>query len=153
MLHNSPTNSFDLSNMGKLEFAFPGTLRDQLVAAVLSGVKTTTTTLMADYEHTGETLPQAGIRLQMMDSNEVPCAIVEIIEIRLMPLAQVDLEHVIAEGEGNTCIAGWRANHEQFWHSEEMRNFLGDAAFTVNDATVVVLEKFRLITDLRHNSM
>ena len=32
------------------EFAFPGPLRDQLVAAILSGGKTTTTGLLADYE-------------------------------------------------------------------------------------------------------
>ena len=33
------------------EFAFPGPLRDQLVAAILAGEKTTTTGLVADYEH------------------------------------------------------------------------------------------------------
>ncbi len=32
------------------EFAFPGTLRGQLVAAILAGEKTTTTGLVADYE-------------------------------------------------------------------------------------------------------
>ena len=40
------------------EFAFPGPLRDQLVAAILSGAKTTTTGLVADYEHEGESLPR-----------------------------------------------------------------------------------------------
>ena len=35
------------------EFAFPGPLRDQLVAAILDGTKTTTTGLVADYEHEG----------------------------------------------------------------------------------------------------
>jgi uncharacterized protein YhfF len=33
------------------EFAFPGPLRDQLVAAILAGEKTTTTGLVADYDH------------------------------------------------------------------------------------------------------
>jgi uncharacterized protein YhfF len=32
------------------EFGFPGPLRDQLVAAILAGDKTTTTGLVADYE-------------------------------------------------------------------------------------------------------
>lgn len=31
------------------EFAFPGPLRDQLVAAILSGTKTTTSALLAGY--------------------------------------------------------------------------------------------------------
>jgi hypothetical protein len=33
------------------EFAFPGPLRDQLVAAILAGAKAATTGLVADYEH------------------------------------------------------------------------------------------------------
>ena len=32
------------------EFAFPGPLRDQLVAAIVAGTKTTTSRLVADYE-------------------------------------------------------------------------------------------------------
>jgi hypothetical protein len=39
------------------EFAFPGPLRDQLVAAILAGEKTTTTGLVAEYEREGEPLP------------------------------------------------------------------------------------------------
>ena len=44
------------------EFAFPGPLRDQLVAAVLAGDKNTTTGLAADYEHENEPLPGPGLR-------------------------------------------------------------------------------------------
>ncbi len=46
-----------------VEFAFPGPLRDQLVAAILAGAKTTTTGLAADYEREGEPLPEPGLRL------------------------------------------------------------------------------------------
>jgi uncharacterized protein YhfF len=44
------------------EFAFPGPLRDQLVAAILDGAKTTTTGLLEDYEREGEPLPRPGDR-------------------------------------------------------------------------------------------
>jgi uncharacterized protein YhfF len=44
------------------EFAFPGPLRDQLVAAILAGEKTTTTGLAADCEHENEPLPGPGLR-------------------------------------------------------------------------------------------
>ena len=40
------------------EFAFPGPLRDQLVAAILSGAKTTTSGLLTGYERDGEPLPR-----------------------------------------------------------------------------------------------
>jgi uncharacterized protein YhfF len=43
-----------------MEFAFPGPLRDQLVAGVLDGSKTTTTGLAADYEQEHEPLPRPG---------------------------------------------------------------------------------------------
>jgi len=36
------------------EFGFPGPLPDRLVAAVLDGSKTTTSGLVADYEHEHE---------------------------------------------------------------------------------------------------
>jgi uncharacterized protein YhfF len=44
------------------EFAFPGPLRDQLVAAILTGDKTTTTALKAGYEREAEPLPGSGWR-------------------------------------------------------------------------------------------
>jgi hypothetical protein len=44
------------------EFAFPGPLRDQLVAAIVTGGKTTTTGLVADYENENEALPRPGLR-------------------------------------------------------------------------------------------
>jgi hypothetical protein len=42
------------------EFTFPGPLRDQLVAAILAGEKTTTTGLVAEYERENEPLPVPG---------------------------------------------------------------------------------------------
>jgi uncharacterized protein YhfF len=38
-------------DLPEIELGFPGPLRDQLVAAVLDGSKTTTTGLLADHEH------------------------------------------------------------------------------------------------------
>jgi len=44
-----------------------------------------------------------------------------------------------------STVAEWRDGHERFWHSEEMRNFLGDPFFNVNEDTMMVLERFSLI--------
>ena len=43
----------DAGRLSVGEFAFPGPLRDQLVAAILDGAKTTTTGLLDDYERDG----------------------------------------------------------------------------------------------------
>ena len=131
------------------EFAFPGPLRDQLVAAILSGAKTTTSGLLAGYERDGEPLPDPGDRWVVIDSAGEPVALVEVIAVRVIRLADVDLAHAVGEGEGFGSVAEWRAGHEAFWHSDELRAELGDPAFTVDDHTEVVAEQFRMITDER----
>ncbi|MDT0610188.1 ASCH domain-containing protein [Streptomyces lancefieldiae] len=136
----------DLDSLPRAEFAFPGPLRDQLVAAVLDGSKTSTTGLVVDYEHEGEPLPKAGSREVVVDSRDRPVAVIEVTEVRVVPLARVDLAHAVDEGEGYTSVAEWRAGHERFWHSEDMRAALADPAFTVDDATPAVLQRFRLVT-------
>src|SRR5690242_12596957 len=114
-----------------LEFAFPGPLRDQLVAATLAGEKTTTTGLLVDYERENEPLPAPGLRQVVIDSAGRPVAVIETTAVRVVRLADVDLGHAQGEGEGYASVAEWRAGHEQFWHSAEVRQDLGDPAFTV----------------------
>jgi uncharacterized protein YhfF len=128
------------------EFAFPGPLRDQLVAAIASGVKTTTSGLLVGYERDGEPLPRPGDRWVVIDSADEPVALIEVVKVRVLRLADVDLAHAIGEGEGFGSVAEWRAGHEAFWHSAEARADLGDLAFTVNDDTQIVAEEFRLVT-------
>lgn len=129
-------------------FAFPGPLRDQLVGAILAGAKTSTSSLMADYERDGEALPQVGERSVVMDSRDRPVAVIETTEVRVVRLGDVDLQHAIDEGEGYESVSAWRAGHENFWHSPEARAELGDPAFTVDDDTLMVAERFRLVAVL-----
>jgi uncharacterized protein YhfF len=128
-----------------MEFAFPGPLRDQLVAAVLGGTKTTTSGLAADYEHEGSPLPRPGLRQAVIDSAGNRVAVIETAVVQVIRLGDVDLAHALGEGEGFTSVAEWRAGHEQFWHSEQVREALGDPAFTVDDDTLVVAVTFRLV--------
>ena len=83
-----------------VEFAFPGPLRDQLVAAILAGEKTTTTGLVTDYEHANDPLPVPGLRQVVVDSAGRPVAVIEATAVRVMRLADVDLDHALSEGEG-----------------------------------------------------
>ncbi|QDY79701.1 ASCH domain-containing protein [Streptomyces qinzhouensis] len=141
--------SEDLTSLPRAEFAFPGPLRDRLVAAILDGTKTATTGLLTEYEREDEPLPAAGELSVVVDSEDCPVAVIEVTGVRVVPLAEVDLGHALAEGEGDTTVAQWRTVHEHFWYSAEMRAALGDPDFTVDDTTPTVLERFQVIADLR----
>ncbi|MFF2407925.1 ASCH domain-containing protein [Streptomyces sp. NPDC058092] len=125
--------------------AFPGPLRDRLVAAVLAGVKVSTTGLLAEYEAEKEELAPVGERSALINSGGREIAVLEVTEVRVLRLGDVDLQHAIDEGEGDRSVAEWRAGHEKFWHSKEMREALGDPEFTVDDDTMVVAERFRVV--------
>ncbi|MER7335667.1 MULTISPECIES: ASCH domain-containing protein [unclassified Micromonospora] len=135
----------DHEDLPRAEFAFPGPLRDKLLAAILSGAKTSTTGLLVGYERANEPLPEVGRRLAVVDSEDRPVAVIELTEVRVLRLAEVDLQHALDEGEGDESVAQWRAGHETFWHSEEVRAELGDPGFTVDDDTLVVTKRFRLL--------
>jgi hypothetical protein len=75
------------------EFAFPGALRDQLVAAIVAGGKTTTTGLVAEYEKEGAPLPEPGLRQVVVDSAGNPVAVIETTSVQVMRLGDVDLAH------------------------------------------------------------
>lgn len=125
------------------EFAFPGPLRDRLVAAILSGEKVATTGLVLEWERDGEPIPQAGDRQTVIDSAEAPVAIIEITDVQVMRLADVDLRIAVGEGEGFANVAEWRTAHEAFWNS-----YIGEYGWTLTDDAPVLVEWFRLVERL-----
>ncbi|WP_128645247.1 ASCH domain-containing protein [Rhodococcus sp. BS-15] len=132
-----------MTDLPIVEFAYPGPLRDALVAAVLSGEKTSTASLLAQYAD--EELPRVGERGAMVDSAGVVVGVIETAAVDIVALKDVSLRHALDEGEGYIDVAQWRAGHERFWQSAEVREELGDPHFTVNDDTQVVLERFSLV--------
>ena len=138
----------DVDALPRTHFAFPGPLRDRLVAAILSGAKTSTSSLLVEYAHEGEPLPQPGERSVVVDSDDQPVAVIETTEVRVVRVGDVDLQHAIDEGESYSTVAGWRRAHEDFWHRPESLADLHDPDFRVDDDTEVVTERFRLLIRL-----
>jgi uncharacterized protein YhfF len=104
--------------------------------------------MLIGYEIEQEDLPVAGLQEIVIDSAGKPVAVIEMAEVRQARLAEVDLQHAIDEGEGFTTVAQWRAGHEEFWHSQEIRDEMNDAHFTVDDDTVLVLKRFKILARL-----
>jgi uncharacterized protein YhfF len=132
-------------DLPRAEFAFPGPLRDQLVAAILSGAKTATSSLVVEYEREGIPLPVVGRRAVVVDSGDRPVAVIQITEVRTLRVGDVDIADARDEGEGYLTIAEWRAAHERFWGSSQMRDSLDDPAFVVTDDTLMVAERFKVV--------
>ena len=135
----------EVAGLPTTNFAFPGPLRDRLNAAILDGSKTSTTSLVLEYRLEDEPFPQVGRRVVALGSDARPLVVIETTEVGFARLGDVDLQHALDEGEGYASVAEWRVGHEKFWHSDEMRRFLGDPAFEVDDDTEALLERFRVV--------
>jgi uncharacterized protein YhfF len=134
-----------------MELGFAGTpLRQQLVAAVLRGEKTTTAGLLVDYERDGEPLPEPGQRFLLVDGENRGVAVVETLEVRVLRVGDCDLAFARDEGEGFASVAEWREAHERFWRddADEIREWLGDPDWDVRDDTLFVAERFRVVERL-----
>ena len=131
------------------ESAFPGPLRDRLAAAILTGGKRATTALLADYKADSRTrLPAPGDRELVLDSAGTPACVIGIVDVDVVPLAEVAPPHALGEGEGYEDVAERREGHERFWTSPEYREWLGSLGAeppAVDDDTPVVCTRFEVV--------
>ena len=130
-------------------YAFPGPTRDKLIAPILSGEKTSTSSLLEAYRADGEALPVIGQREVVIDSLGIPVAVTQTRDVQIVRLDEVDLDHALREGEGFRDVAEWRAAHEAFWRSPQALAEVDDPNFEVTDETQVVLQSFDVVERLR----
>ncbi|MDO5663166.1 MAG: ASCH domain-containing protein [Brachybacterium sp.] len=129
------------------EFGAPGPMRDELVGAILSGDKTTTSSLMQQHAAAGEALPQVGARWLLVDSEGRGVGVIETEAVDIVALGEVTLRHAVDEGEGFTTVTQWREAHESYWRSDQVTEEIGRPA-RLDDDTPVVLERLRLVRRL-----
>lgn len=136
-------------NLPRAEFAFPGPLRDKLVASILSGEKTATSSLREQYVRAGDTVPQVGDRSVLIDSEDREVATLRVTAVALVPVGEVTLDHAIAEGEGFETVQQWLDGHMNFWTSEDFIEEYGAPPIEVTADTIVVCEWFTVEDLLR----
>ncbi|MEV5277266.1 ASCH domain-containing protein [Streptomyces sp. NPDC051994] len=129
--------------LATLELAFPGPERDRGVAAILSGRKTALTGLLEIYEHAEEAVPVAGQRFSVLDSDGRPAVTIELVDVRVVPMREIDDDFARAEGRGYSGVAEWRAAHEEFFRSEGVSEYLRRTPVIDGD-TLVVAQRFRV---------
>ena len=87
----------------------------------------------------------AGTRELVVDSNGQGVAIIENIEVEIKRMVDVDLAFAIDEGEGFQTVDQWRDAHTRFFTSPETVALLGDPPVTIDDDTLVVCFRFRVV--------
>jgi uncharacterized protein YhfF len=126
-----------VTELAPLELGYPRTeLRRQLVAAVLAGEKTATSGLFSEYEAEGETVENAGDRYALRDYDDLPVAIVEVTEGRVVAASEIDLDFARDEGEGFVSVEEWRLAHERFFQQP------------IEPDTKIVTVRFRVVEQL-----
>ncbi len=119
---------------------------DRLLAAVLRGEKTATSSLTVGYL-SGEPLPRVGERLTLVDHDGGPHGIVETTRVAIIPLHLVGDDVARDEGEGFANADEWRRDHVAFWGEVIglVRDEAGDPAWELREAEPVVVHWFRLV--------
>ena len=120
-------------------------LRDRLVAAVLRGEKTATSSLLVEWEEEGEALPTAGQHQLVVDSDGRGVATIEVVQVDVIRLGDADLRLAIDEGEQFETVAQWREEHERFWNENSLPNLPEHLGYSLTDDSLVVVERFRLV--------
>ncbi len=112
---------------------------DELLALVLAGTKTATSSALWDYEADDEVLPEPGTLGIVVDSGGHPRALLTTTEVAVVPFDEVDAEHARLEGEGDLSLAHWREVHERFFtdNAAHDRGFAPDMP--------VVTERFKVL--------
>lgn len=142
---SDPTTFRGLQVIG---FADSGSdLRRELVDLVLAGTKTATAGLMVEMELDNETVPFAGMREAVIDADGRFVAEIETTECRVLRMVDVDDAFARDEGEGFTDAADWRTAHEGYFGSylDELQARLGDPDWVLDDDTLIVCQRFRLV--------
>jgi uncharacterized protein YhfF len=126
-----------VTELAPLELGYPRTeLRRQLVTAVLAGEKTATSGLWSEYEAEGETVENVGDRYALRDYDDLPVAIVEVTEGRVVAASEIDLDFARDEGEGFASVEEWRLAHERFFQQP------------IEPDTKIVTVRFRVVEQL-----
>ncbi|WP_189251145.1 ASCH domain-containing protein, partial [Streptosporangium pseudovulgare] len=80
----------------------------------------------------------------VLDSEGLPAVTIELVDVRVVPMKEIDDDFARAEGRGYSDVAQWRTAHEEFFRSDGVSEFLGRTP-VIDDDTLVVAERFRVV--------
>lgn len=115
-------------------------MADELLALVLAGRKTATSSALWEWEADGEALPEPGALGILCDGSGEPRALIRTEAVEVVPFDRVPAEHAAAEGEGDGSLEHWRQAHAAYF-----TDVLAQVGRTFAPDMPVVLERFAVI--------
>lgn len=105
-------------------------------------------------EMQGTPVEAAGSRMRLLDSANLPVAILEITGSAIVPFDKVSTAISSAEGDSMADPEEWRRAHWRFWssHVTSIQAYLGDPTWNLTPDMEVVVRFFRLIERLTEAS-
>lgn len=114
-------------------------LAEALLAAVLAGDKTATSSALWDYDDEGAPIPVVGELSILLDGERHPRALIRTTSVETTTFDEVDDDFAAAEGEDDRTLESWRAGHEAYF-----RRTLGEGREFSSDMPIVC-ERFELL--------
>ena len=123
-----------------------GGLGDRLLAAVLRGEKTATSSLAVEYL-LDEPLPRVGERLNLVDHGGRVHGLMETTLVTITPLHLIGDQVAKDEGEGFADATDWRRAQIALWAEviDLVRSDAGDPGWELRESEPVVVQWFRLL--------
>lgn len=115
-------------------------MADELLAHVLKGEKTGTSSLYILYELEQEQVPKVESYSVLLDGNDQAQAIICTKVVEILPYSQVSEVHGYLEGEGDRTLNYWRSVHQPFFEQE-----LKKYGQTFSEDMLIVYELFELV--------
>lgn len=119
-------------------------LNNQLMDLVLTGTKTATAALVAEFTWAGEQLPVIGSHWVACDGYGTPRAILRSTELRIGPFHSCTERFAADEGEDDRTLSSWREGHRRYWTRVLERHGL-----TFHEDIEVVFERFEVVATAR----
>ena len=90
-------------------------LADELLALVLAGTKTGTSSALVDYDAEDIPMPVVGELSIILDGAGHPAALIRTTDVQVVAFDDVDADFAAAEGEDDRTLESWRAEHTKYF--------------------------------------
>jgi uncharacterized protein YhfF len=115
-------------------------LADELAELIVAGIKRAHATLEHDFVADGDTLPQPGDHLVVLDGRGHPRAIVRNSHVERRHFDEIDDAFAFEAGEGDLTLRWWLTAHRQDFAERAERE-----GFQVGERAVLILEYFEVV--------